>query len=137
MSKNHFSRRSFLQGSASAAALLSLPMPALSAAPVSTRLEWEVFKTTPQYASFLNAVKLMKAVTDATKPTSWAYWVNVHMNYCPHMVPYFLAWHRGYIYYFEQQLRTVSGDSLLTLPYWDYYTYPTMPSEFTDPSKIG
>ncbi|CAN7213386.1 tyrosinase family protein [Paraburkholderia terricola] len=135
MSKNHFSRRSFLQGSASAAALMSLPMPAMSAGPVSTRLEWEVFKTTPQYASFLNAVKLMKAVTDATKPTSWAYWVNVHMNYCPHMVPYFLAWHRGYIYYFEQQLRTVSGDSLLTLPYWDYYTYPTMPSEFTDPSS--
>ena len=135
MATNKFNRRSFLKGSASAAALMSLPVPGFSQTTLPTRLEWQVFKTTPQYASFLNAVKLMKAVTDATKPTSWQYWVNVHLNYCPHMVPYFLAWHRGYLYYFEQQLRTVSGDSKLTLPYWDYYTHPTMPSEFTDPAS--
>ncbi|QIN62819.1 Common central domain of tyrosinase [Caballeronia sp. SBC1] len=132
MTTNTFDRRAFLKGSASAAALMSLPLPAISATTTSIRLEWQAFKLTPHYASFLNAVKLMKAATDATKPTSWTYWVNVHLNNCPHMVPYFLAWHRGYIYYFEQQLRTVSGDSTLTLPYWDYYTYPTMPSEFTD-----
>jgi tyrosinase len=132
MAAHNFNRRSFLKGSASAAALMSLPVPGISATPTSTRLEWQVFKTTPHFATFLNAVKLMKAVTDATKPTSWAYWVNIHLNNCPHMVPYFLAWHRGYIYYFEQQLRAVSGDSTLTLPYWDYYTYPKMPSEFTD-----
>ena len=135
MATNKFNRRSFLKGSASAAALMSLPVPGFSQTTLPTRVEWQVFKTTPQYASFLNAVKLMKAVTDATSPTSWAYWVNVHLNYCPHMVPYFLAWHRGYLYYFEQQLRTVSGDSALTLPYWDYYTYPNMPSEFTDPAS--
>lgn len=134
MTINKFDRRSFLKGSASAAALMSLPLPAISATTTSIRLEWQVFKTTPHYATFLNAVKLMKAATDATKPTSWQYWVNVHLNNCPHMVPYFLAWHRGYMYYFEQQLRAVSGDSTLTLPYWDYYTYPTMPSEFTDPA---
>jgi tyrosinase len=132
MTANKFDRRAFLKSSASAAALMSLPLPAISATTTSIRLEWQAFKTTPHYASFLNAVKLMKAATDATKPTSWTYWVNVHLNNCPHMVPYFLAWHRGYIYYFEQQLRAVSGDSTLTLPYWDYYTYPTMPSEFTD-----
>lgn len=135
MATNRFNRRSFLKGSASAAALMSLPVPGFSQTTLPTRLEWQAFKTTPQYASFLNAVKLMKAVTDATNPASWQYWVNVHLNYCPHMVPYFLAWHRGYLYYFEQQLRTVSGDGKLTLPYWDYYTYPRMPSEFTDPAS--
>lgn len=134
MTTNPFDRRAFLRGSASAAALMSLPLPSISATTTSIRLEWQAFKTTPHYAAFLNAVKLMKAVTDATKPTSWAYWVNVHVNYCPHTAPYFLAWHRGYIYYFEQQLRAVSGDSTLTLPYWDYFTYPTMPAEFTDPA---
>ncbi|MFL9922569.1 tyrosinase family protein [Paraburkholderia fungorum] len=133
MATNNPSRRSFLKGSASAAALMSLPLPAMAA--TSTRLEWQVFKTTPQYSSFLNAVASMKAVTDATKKTSWQYWVNVHLNNCPHMVPYFLAWHRGYIYYFEQQLRAASGNNALTLPYWDYYTHPIMPSEFTDPSR--
>ncbi|MEN8506088.1 tyrosinase family protein [Paraburkholderia sp. SIMBA_050] len=135
MATNKFNRRSFLKGSASAAALMSLPVPGVSQTALPTRMEWQVFKTTPQYASFLNALKLMKAATDATKPTSWAYWVDVHLNYCPHMVPYFFAWHRGYLYYFEQQLRTVSGDSALTLPYWDYYKYPDMPSEFTDPAS--
>lgn len=128
---NDFSRRTFLKSSASAVALMSLPIPGIGAT-TPTRLEWQAFKKTPQYASFLNAVKLMKAATDATKKTSWAYWVNVHLNYCPHMVPYFFAWHRGYLYYFEQQLRTVSGDSKLCLPYWDYYTHPIMPGEFTD-----
>ncbi|BCF98127.1 hypothetical protein PPGU19_026960 [Paraburkholderia sp. PGU19] len=132
MASNRFNRRSFLKGSTSAAALMSLPVRGFSQTTLLTRLEWQQFKTTPQYASFLNAVKLMQAVTDATNPASWQYWVNVHLNYCPHMVPYFLAWHRGYLYYFEQQLRAVSGDSKLTLPYWDYYRYPHMPSEFTD-----
>ena len=47
-------------------------------------------------------------------------------------MPYFIAWHRGYIYYFEQQLRSISGNSALNLPYWDYYTNPNIPSEFTD-----
>src|SRR4051812_47429493 len=70
--------------------------------------------------------------TDASKPASRQYWVNVHRNYCPHSEPYFLAWHRGYMYCIEQQLRTISGQNGLTLPYWDYYTYPVIPSEFTD-----
>jgi tyrosinase len=74
----------------------------------------------------------MKANTDETDPASWAYWDDVHMNNCPHSIPYFFAWHRGYLYYFEQQLRTVSGDNAMTLPYWDYYSYPIIPSEFLD-----
>nr|WP_284503270.1 tyrosinase family protein [Caballeronia sp. AZ10_KS36] len=74
----------------------------------------------------------MKASTDRRSPSSWQYWVDVHNNYCPHSAAYFLTWHRGYLYYLEQQLRTVSGDATLTLPYWDYYTYPVIPSEFTD-----
>ena len=40
----------------------------------------------------------------------------------------------GSTLYFEQQLQLVSGDPKLTLPYWDYYTNPNIPSEFTDPA---
>jgi tyrosinase len=130
MAKSSINRRTFLKGSASAVALMSLP--AMGATGPYTRQEWQAFKLTPQFESFKTAIRLMKAVTDATKPTSWSYWVNVHVNYCPHMVPYFCAWHRGYLYYFEQQLRIVSGDNSLTLPYWDYYSYPTIPQEFLD-----
>jgi len=128
------SRRNFLKGSASTIAVLSLPSLALGQTTTSYRLEWQQFKTTPQYASYINAVKKMKANTNASDPSSWAYWNNVHANYCPHGVAYFLAWHRGYLYYFEQQLRKVSGDNALTVPYWNYYKYPTIPAEFTDPA---
>jgi tyrosinase len=127
-----FTRRSFVKGTASAIALASLPRLGIAATPNVIRLEWQTFKTTPHYASFLNAVSTMKGATNASQPSSWQYWVNVHLNYCPHSAPYFLTWHRGYLYYFEQQLRSVSGDKSLVLPYWDYYTYPIIPSEFTD-----
>lgn len=97
------------------------------------RPEWQSFKTTPRYDSFIKAVKLMKANTNSSDPKSWAYWTNIHLRQCPHTAPYFFAWHRGYLYYFERQLRIVSGDTKLVLPYWDYYTYPTLPAEFTNP----
>jgi tyrosinase len=133
MSSSNFSRRSFLQGSASTIALASLPLKSFGATPpVSIRLEWQQYKTTTQYAKYLNVVAQMKAQTNAKLATSWQYWVNVHVNYCPHDLPYFFAWHRGYLYYLEQQMRTMLNDQTFTIPYWDYYKYPTMPSEFTD-----
>lgn len=127
-------RRSFLGTSASAAAFLSVPSLAIGQTTTRIRLEWQQFKTTSQCASFLNAVRKMKANTNASSPSSWEYWTNVHVNYCPHGVAYFLAWHRGYLYHFEQQLRIVSGDNTLSVPYWNYYQYPKIPSEFTDPT---
>ncbi|MFL9961068.1 tyrosinase family protein [Paraburkholderia sediminicola] len=135
MASASFTRRAFVKGTASAIALASLPKLSIGATPTVIRLEWQAFKTTPHYASFLNAVRTMKNTSNSSQPNSWQYWVNVHLNYCPHSVANFLTWHRGYIYYFEQQLRTVSGDSRLVLPYWDYYTYPVIPSEFTDPAS--
>jgi tyrosinase len=46
---------------------------------------------------------------------------------------YFLPWHRMYVYYFEQIIRSISGEPSFTLPYWDY-TDPqkrALPPEFT------
>ncbi|WP_080409955.1 tyrosinase family protein [Burkholderia ubonensis] len=126
------SRRGFLGASASALSLTAFPKLAFATTETYTRLEWQQFKLTPQYTSFLNAIGRMRANTDATSRNSLQYWADIHHHSCPHRMPYFLAWHRGYIYYFEQQLRLVSGDSALNLPYWDYYSYCVMPAEFTD-----
>ena len=98
------------------------------------RTEWQQFKTTSQYQSFLNAIAAMRQNTNPNDRGSLHYWVKVHQTYCPHDVPYFISWHRGYLYHFEQQLRISSGDPTLNLPYWDYYSYPTVPSEFTNPA---
>jgi tyrosinase len=76
----------------------------------------------------------MRQNTNPADRSSLHYWSNVHVNHCPHGTPYFIAWHRGYLYFFEQQLRIVSGDPDLNLPYWDYYSYANLPFEFTDPA---
>lgn len=110
--------------------------PGLAAAQASAgpRLEWQQFKTTSQYPAFVNAIATMRANPSPASPGSLTYWSNVHVNTCPHGVPYFISWHRGYLYYFEQQLRSVSGNPNLTLPYWNYYSSAALPAEFTDPA---
>ena len=125
-------RRQFVKNSASVLALACMPGLAAAQSGKRIRLEWQDFKRTTQYPSFLSAVQTMRANTNSGDRNSWQYWVNVHVNYCPHSVPYFIAWHRGYIYYLEKQLRAISGNNALNLPYWDYYTNPTIPGEFTD-----
>lgn len=127
-------RRRFLRNSAIALTVPTFPIDILAQTTLFKRVEWQSFKITSQYDSLLSAISKMKANTNAADPNSWTYWVNIHLNRCPHGIPYFMGWHRGYLYYFERQLRTVSGNSSLVLPYWDYYSYATLPAEFTNPS---
>jgi tyrosinase len=136
--KNYkFTRRDFIKGTS---VLLFSGIPSRDlfgqAAPVQ-RLEWGSFKTTRNYASLIDGIARMKENTNAADKRSWTYWVNVHQNFCPHNIAYFLAWHRGYLFYFEQQLRAVSGNNSLVLPYWDYYTNPSLPVEFTNPASYN
>lgn len=135
MGKQGYTRRDFIKG-ASALMLPSLASsPLLAQTATVQRPDWSTFRTTANYSSLVNTVARMKANTNKNDKGSWTYWVNVHLSYCPHGIAYFLAWHRGYLYYFERQLRAVSGNNSLVLPYWDYYTSPQIPAEFTNPSS--
>lgn len=134
MTHQNLPRRSFLRNAALAMTLPAIPIGSLAQTTVRRRLEWQRFKITAQYGSLLTGIRRMKANTNAADPNSWHYWTNIHLATCPHSIPYFLAWHRGYLYYFERQLRAVSGDANLVLPYWDYYSYATLPAEFTNAS---
>ena len=127
-------RRKFLHGMLGTLAVPGLGIPAFAESGLRMRTEWQQFKLGPQYNAFLNAMTALRKNTKATSTGSLKYWTNVHINYCPHGTPYFLSWHRGYLYHFERQLRTLSGDPSLNLPYWDYYSHPTIPAEFTDPA---
>lgn len=98
------------------------------------RKPWSAFKNTASHQGFMSAITTMRANTNASDPNSWLYWANVHQNFCPHGMPYFLAWHRGYILLFESKLREISGDQSIFLPYWDYFTDPAIPAEFSDNS---
>lgn len=132
----NFTRRDFIKSSLYGLILTSIPgQRAFGQTTYRQRLDWDTFKTGKDYASFLDAIGKMRANTNANDKRSWVYWTNAHLSYCPHGIAYLLAWHRGYLYYFEQQLRAVSGNSALTVPYWDYYKNPTIPVEFTNPAS--
>lgn len=126
-------RRTLLKGLLASTAAGSLVHPARAQSTYRIRQEWQQFKLTSHYASFVNAIDVMRNNTNPLDPASLHYWANVHRQHCPHGAPYFIAWHRGYLIYFEQQLRQVSGNPELNLPYWDYYASPTIPAEFIDP----
>jgi tyrosinase len=127
------SRRRFLQSSVSLALVPLLPRVALPAT-LRIRPSWDVFRAGPSFVSFCQAVKAMKAYVNTADPMSWEYWVSTHSLYCPHGKAYFLAWHRGFLYSMENQLRQVSGDPDLVIPYWNYYDNPAIPDEFLDKS---
>jgi tyrosinase len=129
-------RRDFLRQSILAVGAATLPTGfATAALPQYRRLEWQTFKTTSHYGALLFAINKMRSNGNSADPNSWSYWTNIHVNRCPHGISYFLAWHRGYLYYFERQLRAVSGDTGLILPYWDYYSNPNIPAEFLSPTS--
>jgi tyrosinase len=126
------SRRRFLQSSLTVALVPLIPRAVFSTTTLRLRPNWDNFCTGPLFQVFLDTVTTMKANTNADDPASWTYWVNVHKNFCPHKVAYFLAWHRGFLYRLEAQLRKVSGNASLVIPYWDYCSEPLMPAAFTD-----
>jgi tyrosinase len=125
-------RRGFLRNALLGTLAVGMPPGAFAQGTLSKRLDWATFKTTRDYPSLMDAIKRMRANTNGADKRSWQYWANIHVNFCPHNVPYFIAWHRGYLRLFEKQLREVSGNPRLALPYWNYYADPTIPPEFTE-----
>ena len=60
---------------------------------------------------------------DPSDPNSYFVQAGYHWlplpNYCLHHVPGYNPWHRGFLYSFENALRSVEGCENVTLPYWD------------------
>ena len=48
----------------------------------------------------------------------------VHFIDCPHGNWWFTSWHRGYLGYFEEIIRELTGKEEFMLPYWDWTTKP-------------
>jgi len=74
---------------------------------------------------------LFNGITNTTPPDAVAQQV---WGQCQHGTKWFFAWHRLYLYYFEQVLQAAANDPNLRLPYWDY-TDPAnvaMPAPYSD-----
>lgn len=94
-------------------------------------------------ASYKKAIRAMLNLPP-TDARNWYRNALVHTLDCPHGNWWFLVWHRGYIGWFEQIVREMSGDPQFALPYWDWTTEPRMPAVMyedvltpNDPAYIG
>jgi tyrosinase len=146
-------RRSFLAAAGSTLALAACQQAIPSAPGVQTRVEVNEFaQNTALVASLRKAVAAMMAITNGTDQRSWTYWHYSHWapigtvipasmsavwDQCRHGKPYFFAWHRGFVLYFELMLKQLSGNSSLMVPYWDWYANPTIPQIFAEETVNG
>jgi len=76
--------------------------------------------------SYAKAVRAMLALPPED-PRNWYRHAIIHTLDCPHGNWWFLPWHRGYLGWFEQICRELSGDHHFALPYWDWTAEPKIP----------
>ena len=122
-------------------------------APYVRRNVWTLPSGDQTIEEYGKAVALMKARA-ANDPTSWSYQAAMHgthaaatkplWNGCQHGTWFFVAWHRMFIYYFEQIVRAAvvqaGGSSAWALPFWDYGAggqRATLPLAFRQPTVNG
>jgi tyrosinase len=55
-----------------------------------------------------------------TDARNWFRNAFIHTLDCPHMNWWFFVWHRGYLGWFEQTVREMSGHDDFAFPYWDW-----------------
>lgn len=116
----------------------------------------------PTLKHYADAVAEMKRRSDGKSPdewgpTSWEYQAAIHgttlgnplptWNRCTHGSWFFVAWHRMFVYCFEEIVRSVVGElhgaeaaAAWALPYWNYCRggeYASIPDAFRDPSAEG
>lgn len=77
-------------------------------------------------ASYAKGVEAMLKLP-ADHPQNWFRNAFIHLMDCPHGNWWFYVWHRGYLGYFEQTIRNLSGDDKFAIPYWDWTTLPQIP----------
>ncbi len=125
------SRRDFMSVAGAAVAASALPSGVASAqAPAKyRRVNVSSPEATRVLDSYKKAIRAMLKLP-ATDPRNWYRNALVHTLDCPHGNWWFLVWHRGYIGWFEQICRDLSGDPQFALPYWDWSENPDSTQPF-------
>src|SRR5262245_28371430 len=131
-----YTRRRFLQTTAAAvgAASLGAPAAAQSTSPGPGKyVRHNVMSPGGRKAlrSYAKGIRAMLKLP-ASHPQNWFRNAFVHLMDCPHGNWWFYVWHRGYIGYFEQTIRTVTGEDSFVLPYWDWTQLEQIPDGMFD-----
>lgn len=127
-------RRSFLKtGLAAAAGAASLPITTHAFRPQTTYTRYDVMSQQGQSALQSYSVGITKMLEHPpAHPQNWFRNAFIHMMDCPHGNWWFYVWHRGYVGYFEETIRNLSGDANFAIPYWDWTTTPEIPQSMFD-----
>ena len=92
--------------------------------------------TSPDIVALKTAVGKMKAGLGEGDRRNWVAQAQIHgtftggFTFCQHGNWYFLPWHRGYLYFFEEIIRQLSGYEDFALPYWDWSKDFSLPAQF-------
>jgi tyrosinase len=124
-------RRDFLATAAAAAGAAALPFTPSRAAAKYTRYNVTSPAGQRMLASYAKGVDAMLKLP-ADNPQNWFRNAFVHLMDCPHGNWWFYVWHRGYVGYFEQTIRALSGDDTFAMPYWDWTQLPQIPDGMFD-----
>jgi hypothetical protein len=127
------SRRQFLVTAGAAIMASYLPLDSTLAQTVAKyrRMNLSDPKSKGVLESYKKAVTAMLKLPP-TDPRNWYRNAFTHTLDCPHGNWWFPPWHRGYLGWFEQTCRQLSGDSGFALPYWDWTAEPRIPASFFD-----
>ena len=129
------------------------PQASAATAPSLRRNIWTLPSSDTTVEEYAQAVAIMRG-RPAHDPTSWTYQAAMHgthahsvqplWNGCQHGTWFFLAWHRMFIYYFEEIVRAAvvqaGGSADWSLPFWDYGAggqQATLPVAFRSPTFNG
>jgi tyrosinase len=135
------SRRDFLATAGTALTVSALPLHSANAQvyPPNVRMSLDDPKAAPMIEAYGKAVAAMLKLP----PTDLRNWYRnafIHILDCPHQNWWFLPWHRGYLGWFEETCRSLSGVKDFALPYWDYTAENTagtlgLPKSFIGPDN--
>src|ERR1700731_2525422 len=132
MQPTNFTRRRFLETAVVATGAAMVPLGALAQAKSKfTRYNVMSPGGKKALASYAKGVRAMLKLP-ADHPQNWFRNAFIHILDCPHGNWWFYVWHRGYLGYFEETIRNLSGNSQFALPYWDWTTLPQMPDATFD-----
>jgi tyrosinase len=123
-----FTRREFLVTTATLAGASMLPFSARAQTAKYTRYNVTSDKGKEMLKSYAKGIQAMLKLP-ASDPRNWFRNAFVHFMDCPHGNWWFYVWHRGYVGYVEETIRSLSGDPTFAFPYWDWTELPRIPDE--------
>ena len=131
--KSGLTRRDFIKTTIAAVGAATLPFGSIVAQGSAKYTRYNVMSEDGKkaLASYARGVEAMLKLP-ADHPQNWFRNAFIHLMDCPHGNWWFYVWHRGYLGYFEQTIRNLSGDDKFAIPYWDWTTLPQIPDSMFD-----